>query len=72
MIITELAIGSVERLIKNSMYSRDKDKFISIKQKMNYAKDTALGMNWLHCSKPPILHLNLKASNLLVSREKFL
>jgi serine/threonine protein kinase len=29
-----------------------------------FAKDTALGMNWLHCSN--ILHLDLKTQNLLV------
>lgn len=32
---------------------------------MNYA---ALGMNWLHCMKPPFLHLDLKAGNLLVDQ----
>lgn len=30
------------------------------------ARDIALGMNWLHCSKPPIIHRDLKPGNLLV------
>jgi len=30
------------------------------------AKQAALGMNYLHCSKPPFIHRDLKTSNLLV------
>ncbi len=33
---------------------------------MLFAKDAALGMNWLHTSNPPFLHLDLKTQNLLV------
>jgi hypothetical protein len=33
---------------------------------MLIAKDAALGVNWLHRSKPQFLHLDLKAANLLV------
>jgi serine/threonine protein kinase len=30
------------------------------------ARDAALGMNWLHCSNPVLIHRDLKSSNLLV------
>jgi serine/threonine-protein kinase CTR1 len=34
--------------------------------KMDIARQTAQGMNWLHLSKPPFLHRDLKTGNLLV------
>jgi len=37
---------------------------------MRMAEHTARGMNWLHCSDPPILHLDLKLHNLLVDKDK--
>eukprot|EP01113_Clastostelium_recurvatum_P023171 TRINITY_DN2769_c0_g1_i7.p1 TRINITY_DN2769_c0_g1~~TRINITY_DN2769_c0_g1_i7.p1 ORF type:complete len:485 (-),score=129.90 TRINITY_DN2769_c0_g1_i7:665-2119(-) len=39
---------------------------LSFKRAMLFALDTAQGMNWLHCMRPPILHLDLKTANLLV------
>jgi hypothetical protein len=30
---------------------------ISFKQRMRFARDTALGVNWLHLSNPPILYV---------------
>jgi len=33
---------------------------------LKMARDVALGMNWLHCSKPPIIHRDLKPGNLLI------
>lgn len=33
---------------------------------MKMAKDAALGMNWLHLSKPVFIHRDLKSGNLLV------
>jgi serine/threonine protein kinase len=44
---------------------RDKSLKLSFKQRMSFARDAALGMNWLHNASPPILHLDLKCSNLL-------
>lgn len=61
LIVTELMPrGSVYDLL------RDKRIKLSFKRKMLIAKDAALGVNWLHRSKPQFLHLDLKAANLLV------
>lgn len=54
--------GSVADLL------RDKSVKLSFKQRMSFARDAALGMNWLHNASPPILHLDLKCSNLLGMR----
>ena len=63
ILVTELATnGSVEDVLK------DKSLKISFHRKMKIARETAAGMNWLHCMKPsPLLHLDLKTANLLVS-----
>jgi serine/threonine protein kinase/peroxiredoxin family protein len=61
IMVTELMPrGSVFDLLHNS------DDEISFKQRMRFARDTALGVNWLHLSNPPILHLDLKTQNILV------
>eukprot|EP00010_Vexillifera_abyssalis_P008880 CAMPEP_0201544270 /NCGR_PEP_ID=MMETSP0173_2-20130828/869_1 /ASSEMBLY_ACC=CAM_ASM_000268 /TAXON_ID=218659 /ORGANISM="Vexillifera sp., Strain DIVA3 564/2" /LENGTH=537 /DNA_ID=CAMNT_0047952329 /DNA_START=58 /DNA_END=1668 /DNA_ORIENTATION=+ len=61
MIITEMMPrGSVYDLL------HDKDVNLSFKSRMKIAKQAALGMNWLHRSKPPFIHRDLKTSNLLV------
>merc|ERR1712137_314327 len=61
MMITEL-------MPRGSLYDilHDKNIQLSFKQKMKMAKDAALGMNWLHCSKPVFIHRDLKTQNLLV------
>ncbi|PRP74643.1 SH2 domain-containing protein [Planoprotostelium fungivorum] len=59
--ITELMPrGSVYDLLQN------KEAKISFQQRLSFAKDTVMGMNWLHCCNPPILHLDLKTHNLLI------
>lgn len=35
-------------------------------KKFQMIHETSLGMNFLHSMKPPLLHLNLKTSNILV------
>jgi len=63
VIVTELMPrGSVYDLL------RDRNLKLSLKRKMLFAKDAALGVNWLHRSKPQFLHLDLKAANLLVDK----
>lgn len=41
---------------------------LSFGAKMDIARQTAQGMNWLHLSKPPFLHRDLKTGNLLIDR----
>eukprot|EP01087_Luapelamoeba_hula_P020947 TRINITY_DN7230_c0_g1_i2.p1 TRINITY_DN7230_c0_g1~~TRINITY_DN7230_c0_g1_i2.p1 ORF type:complete len:1005 (-),score=128.15 TRINITY_DN7230_c0_g1_i2:404-3418(-) len=63
LIVTELMPrGSVYDLLRDSKVT------LSFKRKMLIAKDAALGVNWLHRSKPQFLHLDLKAANLLVDK----
>jgi serine/threonine protein kinase len=63
MIITELMPkGSVHSLIHDPTRGKD----IKFAQRMKMAKDAALGMNWLHLSKPCFIHRDLKSANLLV------
>lgn len=52
--------GDVEKLLRNQ------DNKISLYRRMKMAKDAALGVNWLHCSKPSFIHRDLKSSNLLI------
>jgi len=60
-IVTELLPGgSLHDLLHNPKVA------ISLLQKVRMLKDIALGMNWLHCSKPAIIHRDLKPTNVLV------
>jgi serine/threonine protein kinase len=60
-IVTELLPGgSLHDLLHNPKVA------ISLLQKVKMLKDIALGMNWLHCSKPAIIHRDLKPTNVLV------
>lgn len=39
---------------------------ITLKKKLQIAKQVAMGMKGLHASTPPIIHHNLKSSNVVV------
>jgi serine/threonine-protein kinase CTR1 len=41
---------------------------LSFKTRMRWAKEAALGMNWLHKSNPVFIHRDLKTGNLLVNK----
>ena len=58
--VTEILKGNLESLL------RDKNLTIPISRRMQWCKDTALGVNWLHRSNPQIIHRDLKPANLLV------
>jgi serine/threonine protein kinase len=65
MIIMEyMSHGSVEHLL----YGKKGKTFISFETKMRMALDCCKGLNWLHCMKPPFLHLDLKPANLLIDK----
>jgi serine/threonine protein kinase len=52
--------SSLEKLLHNPKLE------ISLARRVGFAKDTALGMQWLHASQPQIIHRDLKPANLLV------
>ena len=53
--------GSLEDLLLyNACAVLDSDSILSI------LKDVVQGMNYLHGASPPVLHLDLKPSNILV------
>ena len=54
--------GSVEGLLNDK---QKYDKF-SLTQRLRMCRDVALGLNWLHGSNPPVIHKDLKPSNLLL------
>ncbi|XP_010511759.1 PREDICTED: serine/threonine-protein kinase pakF-like [Camelina sativa] len=62
-IVTEfLPRGSLFRLLQ-----RNKSK-LDLRRRIHMAADIARGMNYLHHCSPPIIHRDLKSSNLLVDR----
>lgn len=64
MIVTDyLAKGDLEDMLLNKNIS------LSMVTRMRMALDVAHGMNWLHCSNPPIIHRDLKTKNLLVGED---
>lgn len=60
MICTELMRCDLETLLYDS------EVHLTMLTRMRMARDAALGMLWLHRSNPPIIHRDLKTSNLLV------
>jgi len=48
---------------------QDKGLDIPQMQRLKYAKEIAIGCNWLHCLSPPIIHRDLKAENVMITKE---
>lgn len=66
MIVTEfLERGTVRALLVSSGSA---DRFPLSPIRINWALDTARGMAYLHSLSPPIIHRDLKTTNLLVDR----
>ena len=62
MIITELLPHDL-----NTMLFKDGQKIKTVPlQRLKMLRDVALGVNWMHCSDPMMLHLDLKPANLLI------
>lgn len=47
---------------------RKAPKPLELKQVLTIARQVALGLYYLHCCKPPVLHLDLKSANVLLDR----
>ena len=60
IILTELAPKSLAQVMAV------KNKCPPFKTRMNYAKNVALGMQWLHKNTPPFVHRDLHANNILI------
>jgi len=68
--ITESSVSIVTELCSKGELGtllQDSRKPLDLYTKLRMARDIAVGMNWLHSSKPvQFLHRDLKPSNLLV------
>lgn len=57
----------IEYLPRGSLWNvLRQDVVIDHAKQFGFARDTALGMNYLHSFQPPILHRDLKSPNLLI------
>lgn len=60
-----------EHMSRGNLYTvlHDKSQKLDWRRRISMALDAARAMNYLHCSKPLILHRNLNSINLLVDKE---
>ncbi|KAK1424548.1 hypothetical protein QVD17_19880 [Tagetes erecta] len=61
-ILLFMGLGSLFRLLQHSIAKLD------WRRRVHMAMDMARGMNYLHHCQPPVIHRNLKSSNLLVDK----
>lgn len=47
---------------------RKTEQPLALEQILSLARQVALGIYYLHCCKPPVLHLDLKSANVLLDR----
>lgn len=58
VVMEHMSNGSLNSLLASMSFMWPK--------KFQMIQETAMGMNFLHSMKPPLLHLNLKTSNILL------
>jgi len=62
-IVTEYLPGdNLQNILKNANIN------LSLMVRLKIAKEAALGINWLHQSKPCIIHRDIKPANLLIDK----
>jgi len=57
-IVTELLHGTLEKKLKEDVHP--------LSERLRWAKEAAQGVCWLHGNDPPLIHRDLKLSNLLM------
>jgi len=62
-IVMELLTGDLEGFLLEGEGNK-----LSLYKRLKMAKEAALGMNWLHCSEPAIIHRDLKLENLMYAK----
>jgi len=63
MVMEYLSGGSLNHLLY------DATQEVSWELRWGFARDAAIGMNYLHTRNPPILHRDLKSGNLLIAED---
>ena len=70
------SVSKDELIIVEELMHRDLDRVLyddklklSLARLVGFARQAALGMNWLHKLDPPVIHRDLKPSNCLLDRE---
>ena len=48
-----------------------KDESVNLFKRIDLSINIAKGVNWLHESKPPLIHYNLKPNNIIVKKTHF-
>mmetsp|Transcript_46259 Transcript_46259/g.116492 ORF Transcript_46259/g.116492 Transcript_46259/m.116492 type:complete len:564 (-) Transcript_46259:44-1735(-) len=67
-IVTELGAGDLENLIIGTDGKKPTKKY-PLSVRLNWATEAARALAWLHGMKPPILHRDIKLSNILVDQD---
>ena len=58
-IVSELLCCTVESMLNETT------KYTALSERLRWAKEMAIGVAWLHGNSPPLIHRDLKTSNLL-------